>query len=193
MTNLASRSSSSLSPRAETADADPRSPAERGIAPDDATLVRRTLVLLALFAVADLWAYHHFAVGVRNIGIPVGIAAALGIAAKVAGFVMGVDTVNSAKNRVVEPVRGLLNRVVTPNVLWLSALLLLTAMLTVSSVTIVADAGGETGSRIAVTPIEERPGSRRWTTKADAGVTRVVITTPVRNWYIRRDDEPFTR
>lgn len=105
----------------------------------DVALTGRVLGMIALLALADLWIHHHFGVGIRNIGIPVGIAAALGLALKAAGFVFGDERVEASLRRVKDPLRSLLRRLVTPATLTTSALVLATAMLMISSVTVVAD------------------------------------------------------
>jgi hypothetical protein len=152
----------------------------------DAALVRRALALLALLAVADFWAYHHFGVGIRNIGVPVGVAAAVGVATKAAGFIFGDDKVRAMSGRLVEPTRAFLQRVVTPGVLGFSAVLLVTAMLTVSSVTVVADAAGE-GTHVAVTPVDEGTRAAARELKSGAGLTRVVVTTSPFGRIVRVD------
>lgn len=161
-------------------------PRESAAPAGDTALVRRALALLALLAVADFWAYHHFGVGVRNIGVPVGIAAAIGVATKAVAFIFGDDKVRATTGRLVEPTRAFLQRVVTPGTLGFSAILLVTAMLTISSVTIVADAAGE-GTHVAVTPVDEGPRTPSRELKSGAGLTRVVVTTSPFGRIVRVD------
>lgn len=144
--------------------------------PEDTALLRRALALLVLLVVADLWAYHHFGVGLRNIGVPVWIAAAIGAATKVAGFVLGDDKIHALTAKLAERVRKFVQPLVTPGVLGFAAAVLASLMLTVSSVTIVSDAGGD-DTRIAVTPLEEKPSGTTRALKHDAGVTRIVVAT----------------
>jgi hypothetical protein len=145
-------------------------------AAEDAVLARRALALVVLLALADLWLHHHTGIGIRNIGIPVGVAAALGLGGKAAGFLFGADRVKAAMSGVTEPVKTVLRRLVTRSVLAGSAVLLATAMLLVSSVTVVSDdpAGGTV---VQVTPLD-RAGAGEPRRVTSATRTIPVWTTP---------------
>lgn len=144
--------------------------------PEDTALLRRALALFVLLVLADLWGYHHFGVGLRNIGVPVWIAAAIGAATKIAGLIVGDDKVRELTATFADRVRRFLHPLVTPGVLGFVAAVLASLMLTISSVTIVSDTAGE-DTRVAVTPLEERPTGTARTLKRDAGVTRIVVAT----------------
>lgn len=136
----------------------------------------RVLVLVALLAVADMWLHHHFGFGFRNIGIPVGFAAALGLGIKAAGFLVGDDRVKASLRGLTDPVKAVLPRLVTTRALVGASAVLVTAMLLVSSVTVVSD-DGSGRMAVQVTPLERiRAGEPRVVN--GAATTIPVWTTP---------------
>lgn len=168
--------------RLQAADAEvaPAGGPESG-ASSDAAVARRALALVALLAVADLWLHHHTGFGIRNIGIPAGLAAALALGVKAAGYLFGGERVKAALSGVTDPVKAALRRLVTRRLLLVSAAVLGSAMLLVSSVTVVNDeAGGSTAVR--VTALEDG-GSGKSRALSAATRTIPVWTTPFGRLY----------
>lgn len=144
--------------------------------PPDAPLGGLILRAVALLVILDLWAVHHFAFGIGNIVVPAGIAAALGGAIKVAGFVWDEATVRERLQDLVKPVRPFLSRLVTRGTVTWLAVLVLVLMVSVSSVTVV-DAAGE-GASVAVASLERPDAARQKSVGSGATIRFPVLTTP---------------
>jgi hypothetical protein len=150
-------------------------------ASSDAAVARRALALVGLLAVADLWLHHHTGFGIRNIGVPAGLAAALALGVKAAGYLFGGERVKAALGGVTEPVKQALRRLVTQRLLLVSAAVLVSAMLLVSSVTVVNDEAGGAAA-VRVSPLDGGAAGR---SRALSGATRTipVWTTPFGRLY----------
>ncbi len=138
----------------------------------------RIIVFIGLAAAADLWANHNFGFGVRNLAVPAGLAAAVGVVIKLAGTLFGESSVQTA----IKPFRGFAARFVgplitVPALAWF-AVLLTAAAATISSVTVFAE--GESDRTMVRVGALDRPDA---TDSASVGNERPlkrfrVTTTP---------------
>jgi hypothetical protein len=143
---------------------------------EDAGLLWRIVAFVGLIALADLWAYHNLGFGIRSLVVPAGVAVALGVAIKLASWLFGEANVRNALQPLRDGGKRLLRPLVTRGTLALLALLLFSATLTISSVTLVSEGGNDT-SYIAVTPLDRPAETRTASFNGDGRMERFVVTT----------------
>jgi hypothetical protein len=145
---------------------------------EDTGLLWRIVALIVLIAIADLWTFHHLGLGIRSLVVPAGLAAALGVAVKFANWIYGEAPVKSALQPVRERGTRLLNLLITRGTLAGSGVLLFSAMLTISSVTMVSEGDNDT-SQVSVTALDAPTKTRSASLGGARQIERfVVATTP---------------
>jgi len=143
---------------------------------EDTGLLRRVVALIVLIAVADLWTYHHLGLGIRSLVVPAGLAVAFAVGVKLANWLFGEATVRGALQPFREGGKRLLRPLVTRGTLAGLAVLLFSATLTISSVTVVSEGGNDT-SQVSVTALDTPTRIKSASFDGGKHIERFVVTT----------------
>jgi hypothetical protein len=146
-------------------------------------VVLPALLLVLLLAALDLWAAHHFGIGIRDPGALALFLSVAGAAWGVVGWFFNREERAAAENRVRETLRPL---VLTPTLVLVGWAAFLVSTLLFSSITVVAEPGVPMSGVVVAAP-----GDTAGRRAVDAGARQIrvpVLTSPLAGAYTVRAD-----